>query len=107
MMSRPGERRMDRAAAWLCFFDDAGDDLMNLRSFSTAQHIECVLYSQMQSIYQYKLSDEHSCPLEVDCLPAVIVQVLNLQHLRVNQLCSLRHGPFEVRKERRVIERPF
>lgn len=62
---------------------------------------------QMQSIYQYEFGDENCSPLEVDSLPAVIVQVLNLKHGSICILGGLRHGPLERGEERGIVESPF
>lgn len=43
----------------------------------------------MQSIDQDEFGYDHACSLEVNCLPAVIAQVLNFEHERVGILGEL------------------
>lgn len=45
--------------------------------------------------------------LKVYGLPVLVVQVVNFQHRRVHTVGSLGEEPFEVGKERGVVECPF
>lgn len=82
MMSRPGDNKIERAAACDCFFEIAGEDLMKLlQSVHSLNPVALTEYSQHQCIHQHKLSHNDSRSLEVDRLPAVVVEVSDLKHL--------------------------
>lgn len=61
----------------------------------------------MQSIDQNQLCSNDGGSLKVDSLPAAIVETFHIQERRLNVCSGLRHEPFEVGEEWRVVERPF
>ena len=61
----------------------------------------------MQGINQDQLCDNDGCALEVDGLPALIIEVVDLDHLWVDKPANLGEEPFEVGKKWRVVESPF
>lgn len=61
----------------------------------------------MQGVNQDQLCENDGCALEVDGLPALIVEVVDLDHLWVDELGGLGEDPFEVGEEGRVVESPF
>lgn len=61
----------------------------------------------LQRVDQEELSDDDSKPLEVYCLPAIVLDIVHLEHGWINQLRDLRHDPLEVGEEGWVVERPF
>jgi hypothetical protein len=61
----------------------------------------------MQSVDQDELSDDHCSTLEVNRLPAVVIQVLHVKQTTVDICCSLGQEPLEIRKEGRIVQRPF
>lgn len=85
MIRRPGDSKTEIAAAWDCFFMPIGVDLtyLLLVSFGLERGRWLELVVQMESIGQYQLGQDDCRTLIVDCLPAVIVQVLDLQHSRI------------------------
>lgn len=98
---------MEMAAACAAFFDMPWDESTNLGSVSHGSGKSPLGNSQLQSVDQDQFCDDHSRPLKIDCLPAVMSQVIDLQHGRVGQLCGLGQNPFEVGEKRRVIKGPF
>jgi hypothetical protein len=52
---------------------------------------------------QHQLADDHSGPLKIDSLPAIIVQGFNMEHNGVNIGCDLGQTPLEVREERWIV----
>ena len=61
----------------------------------------------MQGVNQDQLCDNDGCALEVDGLPALIIEVVDLDHFWVDEPADLGEEPFEVGKEGRVVESPF
>jgi hypothetical protein len=61
----------------------------------------------LQRVDQEQLGNNDGDSLKVYCLPAIVLEIVQLEHGRVNQLRDLRHDPLEVREEGRVVERPF
>lgn len=61
----------------------------------------------MQGVNQDQLCDNDGCALKVDGLPAIIIEIIDLDHLRVDKPTDLGEEPFEVGKEGRVVESPF
>jgi hypothetical protein len=61
----------------------------------------------MKGVHQHQLANDHSGPLEIDGLPAVIVQGFDMEHYGVDIGSDLRQTPLEVREERGVVEGPF
>jgi hypothetical protein len=62
---------------------------------------------QVEGVEQHQLGHNDSATLKVDGLPGIMTQILDLQHSRVDELGDLRHCPFKVGEEGRVVERPF
>ncbi len=62
---------------------------------------------QLQGVYEQQLGDDDTPSLKVDRLPAVILEVIDLEHGRVDEPGDLGEDPFEVGEEGRVVERPF
>jgi hypothetical protein len=69
------------------------------------QMTQCEL--QMQRIDQDQFSDDDSSTLKINGLPTVISEVFHVEHGRFHVVCDLRHAPFEVGEERRVVQSPF
>lgn len=44
---------------------------------------------QAQGVNEHKLRDNDSCSLEVDCLPAIIAEILDFEHLRIDEARQL------------------
>jgi hypothetical protein len=61
----------------------------------------------MQGVNQNQLSGDHSCTLEIDSLPAVVLECFHIEQCRIGIRRDLGHKPLKVRKERRIVERPF
>lgn len=61
----------------------------------------------MQCVDQDQFGDDDGSPLEVDGLPAVVVEILHIQQGRLDVCSSLRHEPFKVGEEWRVVQSPF
>lgn len=61
----------------------------------------------MQGVNQDQLCDDDGCALEVDGLPTIIIEVVDLNHLRIDEPADLGEEPFKVGKEGRVVESPF
>lgn len=61
----------------------------------------------MQSIYENQLSENDCCSLKIDCLPAVVVQILDVEKSGLKVGSNLRHGPLKVGKKWRIVESPF
>lgn len=76
-MSRPGDRRIEIAAAWDCFFEPGGDDWTNLHMIRMQSTLKPKPYIQHQSVNEDELSDDDCRPLKVDCLPAVVAEILD------------------------------
>jgi len=57
--------------------------------------------------YKHKLRDNDCASLEVDRLPAVVAQVLDLEHRRIGIPGELRECPFEVGEKGRIVQCPF
>ena len=74
---------------------------------NASEVISTCLYLLVQSIQQDKLAHDNGGPLEVDCLPAGVVQVGDVQHQGVCELGQLREEPLKVGEERGVVESPF
>ena len=62
---------------------------------------------QVKSIDQDQLGQQDGCSLIVDRLPAVMVQIADLQHRSIGIASTLRQRPFKVGEEWRVVESPF
>lgn len=62
---------------------------------------------RLESIHEDKLGDDHSSPLEVNRLPAVVVEVVDLDHEGVDEAGDVGEDIFEVGKEGRVVEGPL
>lgn len=56
---------------------------------------------------QDQLSKDDRCPLEIDCLPRVVVEVLDNQHSGVCIICQLGKEPFESSEEWWIVQSPF
>jgi hypothetical protein len=61
----------------------------------------------MQCVDQDQLGNDDRSPLEVDCLPAVVVEVLHIQQGRLDVCGSLRHEPLKVGEEWGIVQSPF
>lgn len=61
----------------------------------------------LESIDQHELRRNDRQALEVDCLDAIIAQILHLEHARVEELCNLAQAPLKRCEKRWVVERPF
>lgn len=61
----------------------------------------------MQRVDQEQLGNDNGPSLKINRLPAVILEVLNAQHGRINQPCDLGENPFEVGEEGRIVQSPF
>lgn len=61
----------------------------------------------MQRDCQDKVDRDDRRPLETDCSPTIIAQTSYLEHGWVDKSCNVREQPFEIGKERRVVEGPF
>lgn len=108
MMSRPGESRIEIAAAWAARLEAPCDESTNLCDRQQVQQPNTqAKHIHLKRINQEDLSYYDGESLEVDRLPAVILEVVDAEHGWVDQLGNLRHDPFEIGKEGRVIERPF
>ena len=106
MIRRPGESRIESAAACEGRLRGEGADWTKLaRSVKIRAFL--YVYSQMKRVNQHQLSDDNRCSLEVDRLPAIIIQIIYLQHGLVHQTRDLGEGPFEVCEERWIVESPF
>lgn len=109
MMRRPGERRTEIAAAWAARLVTPCDDSMNLQLYISIEikQIKTCLNTQLQSIYKHQFGGDDGKPLEIYCLPAVVLQIVDPKHSWVNQLGYLRKNPFEICEERRIVKSPF
>jgi hypothetical protein len=61
----------------------------------------------MQCIDEHQLSNNDSCALKVDGLPAVVFEVLDVEKCRLDVSRCLGEEPLKVGEEGRVVERPF
>jgi hypothetical protein len=61
----------------------------------------------MKGIDQDQLSEYHGSSLEVDSLPAAVVESLYVEQSRLNVSCGLRHRPLKVGEEGWVVQGPF
>lgn len=61
----------------------------------------------MECINQDQLSDNHGGSLEVDGLPAVIVQGLDIQQSWFDMGCDLGQEPLKVSEKRGIVKSPF
>lgn len=107
IIKRPGERSMERAAAWDGRLSAGGADFTKLQQTSVQFSKLSERLLQVQCIDKNKLSYYDSSPLEIHSLPALILQVVNPQHSWIYQLCELGQDPFEIGKEGWVVECPF
>ena len=98
---------MEMAAACDCFFVDAGAVWTKLARCQNSERDDCWCYIQIQSVRQYTFGGYHACSLEVDRLPAIVAHIVDLEHCRIHKAGHLRERPFEVGKERRVVQSPF
>jgi hypothetical protein len=62
---------------------------------------------QVKSVHEDEFGSHDGRSLKVDCLPGIVTKILNIKHRLVGVMRSLRHNPFEVCKEWRIVERPF
>jgi len=62
---------------------------------------------QIQRVDQDELGEDDGGALEVDGAPAVIFEVVHLEHLGVDEARELRQEPLEVGEEGRVVQGPF
>lgn len=67
----------------------------------------CGIDKRLESPYEDKFGDDHGGPLEVDRLPTVIVEVVDLDHEGVDEAGDVGEDIFEVGKEGRVVEGPL
>lgn len=61
----------------------------------------------MQGVDKHQLGDDHRQPLEQHRLRTGVTQVLNLEHLGIEEARQLAEEPFEGGKEGWVVEGPF
>ncbi len=61
----------------------------------------------MEAVYQNELRSHHSGTLKENRSPTVVTERLHVEHGRFHETGELRQKPFEARKQRRVIERPW
>lgn len=61
----------------------------------------------MERVRQQQLRHDDRGPLEVDRLPAIVVEVVDAQHGAVDEARDLGEDPLEVGEEGRVVEGPF
>ena len=61
----------------------------------------------MQGVDQDQLRDDNACSLEVDRVPAIMTQIGDFQHRRINELREVGQKPFEGCKKGWIIKGPF
>lgn len=96
---------MDSAAACAVVFDF---DVFTYLVFGQRRHsAKNAVNIQVQRIDKDELCENDSRSLEVDCFPAVIAKILDIEHSRVNMGCNLGHKPLEVSEKGRIVQSPF
>lgn len=61
----------------------------------------------LEGIDEDELGDDDGGALEVDGLPAVVVEVIQAHHERIDESGDVGEHPFEIGEEGRVVESPF
>lgn len=56
---------------------------------------------------QNKFRDDNGGALKVNCLPALVVEVVDLDHEGIDEAGDVGHHPFEIGEEGGVIQGPF
>lgn len=115
MMRRPGERRMEIAAAWAARLLVVVES-MNLRVSVSVPSRQAITVSrrmvgkedaQLEGVGEQQLRDDDGGALEVDGLPAVVAEVVDAQHGAVDEAGDVGEDPLEVGEEGRVVEGPL
>lgn len=114
-MRRPGERRIEIAAAWAARLFFVADS-MNLGGVSWAPRRRGHLGrrgertgrdTQLERVGQQQLRHYNRGSLEVDRLPAIVFEVVDPEHGAIDEARDLGQHPLEVGEEGRVVQRPF
>lgn len=92
-------------------FVERVEDATNLWPGKLRVQVDANQYTRGDVLLQRKEQDQlgrdNGPPLEVDGLPRIIFQIIELDHGRVDELGDLGHGPLEVGEEGRIVEGPF
>lgn len=95
------------ATALAFVFDAGGLECMNLQRFSGIENRGHAAAILLQRIDEYKLGGDNSGSLKVHSSPMIIVDIVDLQHCRVDVSRKLGKEPLEVGEKRWIIERPL
>jgi hypothetical protein len=107
-MRNPGDKRIESATAWAARREDTGVVEMYLEGMSAQINASTIGENEpLQRERQEYFRRYHRAPLEADCCPGIIAQIVDLQHSGIYPEGDLRQKPFEVGEKRRIVERPF
>lgn len=107
MMSRPGDRRIESAAACDVFLAVIGAPRTYLDCSVAVPSTQKHPNIQLKGIKENQFSQNYGSSLEINRLPAGVSKVFDLKHVGIEKSGSLRHTPFECCKERGIVECPF